>query len=145
MLLLKHRRMCSNRTRGSAEPTQPKQFIAHFYVAEDIQKRGALDIKEFHSLEDALNAYHKLPNNQRKALGAMNTEALPGSLDFVQCLDGKDTIIQDYTKVAGWQNAEVLNSIAPDRTISQHQRSCVCSCGECVPIEHAGRTGQRPL
>ena len=96
----------------SAEPTQPKQFIAHFYVAEDIQKRGALDIKEFHSLEDALNAYHKLPNNQRKALGAMNTEALPGSLDFVQCVDGKDTIIQDYTKVAGWQNAEVLNSIA---------------------------------
>ena len=96
----------------SAEPTQPKQFIAHFYVAEDIQKRGALDIKEFHSLEDALNAYHKLPNNQRKALGAMNTEDLPGSLDFVQCVDGKDTIIQDYTKVAGWQNAEVLNSIA---------------------------------
>ena len=96
----------------SAEPTQPKQFIAHFYVAEDIQKRGALDIKEFHSLEDALNAYHKLPNNQRKALGAINTEALPGSLDFVQCVDGKDTIIQDYTKVAGWQNAEVLNSIA---------------------------------
>ena len=96
----------------SAEPTQPKQFIAHFYVAEDIQKRGALDIKEFHSLEDALNAYHKLPNNQRKALGAMNTEALLGSLDFVQCVDGKDTIIQDYTKVAGWQNAEVLNSIA---------------------------------
>ena len=42
----------------------------------------------------------------------MNTEALPGSLDFVQCVDGKDTIIQDYTKVAGWQNAEVLNSIA---------------------------------
>ena len=96
----------------SAEPTQPKQFIAHFYVAEDIQKRGALDIKEFHSLEDALDAYHKLPNNQRKALGAMNTEDLPGSLDFVQCVDGKDTIIQDYTKVAGWQNAEVLNSIA---------------------------------
>lgn len=96
----------------SAEPTQPKQFIAHFYVAEDIQKRGALDIKEFHSLEDALNAYHKLPNNQRKALGAMNTEDIPGSLDFVQCVDGKDTIIQDYTKVAGWQNAEVLNSIA---------------------------------
>ena len=96
----------------SAEPTQPKQFIAHFYVAEDIQKRGALDIKEFHSLEDALNAYHKLPNNQRKALGSMNTEALPGSLDFVQCVDGKNTIIQDYTKVEGWQNAEVLNSIA---------------------------------
>lgn len=115
----------------SAEPTQPKQFIAHFYVAEDIQKRGALDIKEFHSLEDALNAYHKLPNNQRKALGAMNTEALPGSLDFVQCVDGKDTIIQDYTKVAGWQNAEVLNSIA------QIERSLNTREAVSVPAENA--------
>ena len=114
----------------SAEPTQPKQFIAHFYVAEDIQKRGALDIKEFHSLEDALNAYHKLPNNQRKALGAMNTEALPGSLDFVQCVDGKDTIIQDYTKVAGWQNAEVLNSIA------QSERSLNTREAVSVPAEN---------
>ena len=114
----------------SAEPTQPKQFIAHFYVAEDIQKRGALDIKEFHSLEDALNAYHKLPNNQRKALGAMNTEALPGSLDFVQCVDGKDTIIQDYTKVAGWQNAEVLNSIA------QIERSLNTKEAVSVPAEN---------
>lgn len=110
----------------SAEPTQPKQFIAHFYVAEDIQKRGALDIKEFHSLEDALNAYHKLPNNQRKALGAMNTEALPGSLDFVQCVDGKDTIIQDYTKVEGWQNAEVLNSIAQiERSLNTREAASV--------------------
>lgn len=110
----------------SAEPTQPKQFIAHFYVAEDIQKRGALDIKEFHSLEDALNAYHKLPNNQRKALGAMNTEALPGSLDFVQCVDGKNTIIQDYTKVEGWQNAEVLNSIAQiERSLNTREAASV--------------------
>lgn len=34
--------------RASAEPEQqePEHFIDHFYVAEDIQKRGALDIKE---------------------------------------------------------------------------------------------------
>ena len=122
----------------SAEPTQPKQFIAHFYVAEDIQKRGALDIKEFHSLEDALNAYHKLPNNQRKALGAMNTEALPGSLDFVQCVDGKDTIIQDYTKVAGWQNAEVLNSIA------QIERSLNTREAVSVPAENVFQSNTPP-
>lgn len=122
----------------SAEPTQPKQFIAHFYVAEDIQKRGALDIKEFHSLEDALNAYHKLPNNQRKALGAMNTEDLPGSLDFVQCVDGKDTIIQDYTKVAGWQNAEVLNSIA------QIERSLNTREAVSVPAENVFQSNTPP-
>lgn len=42
----------------------------------------------------------------------MNTRDLPGSLDFVQCVDGRDTIIQDYAKVDGWQNAEVMDIIA---------------------------------
>lgn len=100
--------------RASAEPEQQEQehFIDHFYVAEDIQKRGALDIKEYSSFDDALRAYYALPDTPRKALGAMNTRDLPGSLDFVQCVDGKDTIIQDYAKVDGWQNAEVMDIIA---------------------------------
>ena len=100
--------------RASAEPEQqePEHFIDHFYVAEDIQKRGALDIKEYSSFDDALRAYYALPDTQRKALGAMNTRDLPGSLDFVQCVDGRDTIIQDYAKVDGWQNAEVMDIIA---------------------------------
>ena len=100
--------------RASAEPEQqePEHFIDHFYVAEDIQKRGALDIKEYSSFDDALRAYYALPDTQRKALGAMNTRDLPGSLDFVQCVNGKDTIIQDYAKVDGWQNAEVMDIIA---------------------------------
>lgn len=40
--------------RASAEPEQqePEHFIDHFYVAEDIQKRGALDIKELIYLEN---------------------------------------------------------------------------------------------
>ena len=66
--------------RASAEPEQqePEHFIDHFYVAEDIQKRGALDIKEYSSFDDALRAYYALPDTQRKALGAMNTRDLPG-------------------------------------------------------------------
>ena len=97
----------------NAEPTpEPEHFIDHFYVAEDIQKRGSLDIKEYSSFDDALRAYYALPDTQRKALGAMNTRDLPGSLDFVQCVDGKDTIIQDYAQVDGWQNAEVMDIIA---------------------------------
>ena len=100
--------------KASAKPEQqePEHFIDHFYVAEDIQKRGALDIKEYSSFDDALRAYYALPDTQRKALGAMNTRDLPGSLDFVQCVDGKDTIIQDYAQVDGWQNAEVMDIIA---------------------------------
>ena len=45
---------------GIAEPVQPEHFIDHFYVAEDVQKRGALDIREYSSFEDALRAYHHL-------------------------------------------------------------------------------------
>ena len=54
--------------RASAEPEQqePEHFIDHFYVAEDIQKRGALDIKEYSSFDDALRAYYALPDTQRK-------------------------------------------------------------------------------
>ncbi len=100
------------RASAEPEPQEPEHFIDHFYVAEDIQKRGALDIKEYSSFDDALRAYYALPDTQRKALGAMNTRDLPGSLDFVQCVNGRDTIIQDYAKVDGWQNAEVMDIIA---------------------------------
>lgn len=56
--------------RASAEPEQqePEHFIDHFYVAEDIQKRGALDIKEYSSFDDALRAYYALPDTQRIAV-----------------------------------------------------------------------------
>ena len=87
---------------------EPEHFIDHFYVVEDIQKRGALDIKEYGSFEDAMRAYRELPSTQIKALGAMNTRRpFPGSLDLIHCKDGQDTIVQDYTKVDGWENPEV--------------------------------------
>nr|WP_276891372.1 LPD11 domain-containing protein [Eisenbergiella massiliensis] len=87
---------------------EPEHFIDHFYVVEDIQKRGALDIKEYGSFEDAMRAYRELPSTQMKALGAMNTRRpFPGSLDLIHCKDGQDTIVQDYTKVDGWENPEV--------------------------------------
>ena len=51
-----------------------------------------------------------------KALGAMNTgQPLPGSLDFMQCKDGQDTILEDYKKVAGWKHPEVLEIIRRSR------------------------------
>ena len=94
------------------ETTEPAVFIDHFYVAEDIQKHGALDITEYPTLEEALAAYRELPSTKMKALGAMNTrKPLPGSLDFVHCRDGVDTIVEDYRKVDGWENKEVLDVV----------------------------------
>jgi len=94
------------------EPVQAEPYVDHFYVVEDIQKRGALDIKEYGSLNDALNAYWSLPSSQTKALGAMNTrKPLPGSLDLLHCKDGVDTIVEDYLKVEGWANDEILATV----------------------------------
>ena len=130
---------------GIAEPVQPEHFIDHFYVAEDIQKRGALDIKEYSSFEDALRAYHELPDTQMKALGAMNTrKPLPGSLDFVQCVDGKDTIIQDYAKVDGWQNAEVMDIIAQiEQSITTREVPPVPAINFHITDDHIGEGGPK--
>ena len=130
---------------GIAEAVQPEHFIDHFYVAEDIQKRGALDIKEYSSFEDALRAYHELPDTQRKALGAMNTrEPLPGSLDFVQCVDGKDTIIQDYTKVDGWQNPEVMDIITQiEQSLATREVPPVPAVNFHITDDHIGEGGPK--
>ena len=44
-----------------------------------------------------------------KAFGVVNTKELPGSLDFIQCRDGKDTLIEDYAKTDddSWRNPEI--------------------------------------
>ena len=130
---------------GIAEPVQPEHFIDHFYVAEDVQKRGALDIREYSSFEDALRAYHELPDTQRKALGAMNTrKPLPGSLDFVQCVDGKDTIIQDYAKVDGWQNAEVMDIISQiEQSITTREVPPVPAVNFHITDDHIGEGGPK--
>lgn len=88
------------------EPME-KAFIDHFYVIEDLEIRGQLSVKEYQSCEDALSAYFALPNYKLKALGIQNTNPLPGSLDFIHCVNGIDTAIKDYTFVDVWNNPEI--------------------------------------
>ena len=84
-----------------------KPFIDHFYVVEDLEVHGQLAIREYPSCEEALAAYFALPNNKLKALGIQNTNPLPGSLDFIHCVNGIDTAIMDYTFVEVWNNPEI--------------------------------------
>ena len=86
----------------------PITMIDHFYVVEDLQVQGPLAVTEYADLESALRAYLDLPKDKVKALGIQNTYELPGSLDFIQCKDGVDTVIEDYKVVNGWENEEIL-------------------------------------
>ena len=91
---------------------QPDHFIHHYYVVEDLQVRGALQLKEYGTFEEAMAAYQSLPTDKIKALGVQNTRTpLPGSLDLIQCKDGQDTLIKDYERVDGWQNPEILELV----------------------------------
>lgn len=86
----------------------PASFIDHYYVVDDL-RAAPLKVTEYQNRDEALSAYFELPADKLKAFGLMNTKELPGSLDFIQCIDGKDTFIEDYIKTddSSWQNPEI--------------------------------------
>ena len=101
-------------------PSESDHFIDHYYVVEDLQVQGALQLREYGTFEEAMRAYQSLPADRMKALGVQNTRTpLPGSLDLIQCKDGEDTIVQDYMKVDGWQNPEILSLVQNIETTIQ--------------------------
>lgn len=101
-----------------------KSFIDHFYVVEDLEVHGQLAIKEYQRCKDALDAYFALPNDKCKALGIQNTNPMPGSLDFIQCLNGIDTAIMDYSFIEVWNNLEIQKVQAEiERAISLHNQN----------------------
>ena len=83
-------------------------FIDHYYVVDDL-RAAPLKVTEYKDRDEALSAYFALPTDKLKAFGLMNTNKLPGSLDFIQCIDGKDKFIEDYARadVPSWRNPEI--------------------------------------
>lgn len=90
------------------ESVESGPFIDHYYVVEDLSA-VPLSVKEYPDRDEALEAYFALPADAMKAFGVVNTKELPGSLDFIQCRDGKDTLIEDYAKTDddSWRNPEI--------------------------------------
>ena len=90
------------------ESVESGPFIDHYYVVEDLSA-APLSVTEYPDREEALEAYFALPVDTMKAFGVVNTKELPGSLDLIQCRDGKDTLIEDYAKTDddSWRNPEI--------------------------------------
>ena len=90
------------------EQPETGPFIDHYYVVEDLAA-APLSVKEYPDREEALEAYFALSADTMKAFGVVNTKELPGSLDFIQCRDGKDTLIEDYAKTDddSWRTPEI--------------------------------------
>ena len=94
------------------EADKEKPYIDHFYVIDDLSTKGSFKLHKHNNLDNALKAYFELPATGLKALGICNSNDLPGSLDFIHCLTGKDTMIQDYTKVEGWNCPEIVDAVS---------------------------------
>ena len=90
-----------------AAEEEPSPFIQHFYVIPDLKVAGQLKVQTYSSFEEAFAAYTALSKGKLKALGVQNTMPLPGSLDFVQCRDGVDTLVEDYLTAGGWDNPDI--------------------------------------
>ena len=90
------------------ESAESGPFIDHYYVVEDLSA-APLSVTEYSDRDEALEAYFALSADTMKAFGVVNTKELPGSLDFIQCRDGKDTLIEDYAKTDddSWRNPEI--------------------------------------
>lgn len=103
-----------------ADPEQP--FIKGFYVIEDLDARKQLAIQRFDDMDEALKAYFSLPNDKVKAFGIEKKEnPMPGSIDFLQCVNGIDCVTSDYLKVDEWNNPEIISAIEKiDMAIDLH-------------------------
>ena len=97
------------------EEPQADSFIDHYYVVTDLQVLGTLELKTYATLEEAYAAYAALPTDKLKALGIQNSSPLPGSLDFLQCRDGVDTLVEDYKEFEDWDNPEIEAVVAAIR------------------------------
>ena len=102
---------------------EEKSFIAKYYVVEDLQVRGALQIEKFDDLETALEAYFALTDDKVRALGIENSKPRTGSLDFIHCHDGKDEIVQDYQRVDGWMNPEIIAVVDRIQTVLEEREA----------------------
>ena len=73
----------------------------------DLKVAGQLEVQTYSSFEEAFAAYTALSKDKLKALGVQNAMPLPGSLDFIQCREGVDTLVEDYLTAEGWDNPEI--------------------------------------
>ena len=127
------------------QPQQPNSFIDHYYVVEDLQVRGALQLKEYSTFGEAMTAYRSLPTDRVKALGVQNTRTpLPGSLDLIQCKDGHDTLIRDYERVDGWQNPEILELVDKiDAALRENRVNATPAENYVITNDNLGTGGQK--
>lgn len=107
------------------------RFIDGYYVVMDLQKKGVLDIYKYVDMEEALQKYFSLPNDKIKAFGIENSKPMNEMVDFIQCKNGIDTIIEDFRKVKDWDNPEITDAVkAIELALDNHDTEIAYQAGD---------------
>ena len=86
-------------------------YVDNFYVMEDVNAEGVVKVNRYESLDEAMQEYLRLPNNQEKVLGIQNTETMQESMDFIRCENGIDQLTHAYEQIGGWLNPEIYEAV----------------------------------
>lgn len=88
---------------------QETPFIAQYYVVNDAYGvKAEREYQYFADLQDALKAYHLLPNHLDKQIGMESTEQPPSRMALISCKNGLEEIEDiNFNSLSGkWLNPE---------------------------------------
>lgn len=96
---------------GGTEVEKP--FIARYYVVNDAYGvKVEREYQYFEEIEDAISAYHALPNHLDKQLGMENSEQPPSQMPLISCQNGLEKMadIKSASLSGKWIRSEVADA-----------------------------------
>lgn len=94
--------------RGEEDVKKP--FIARYYVVNDAYGvKAEREYQYFEKIEDAISAYHTLPNHLDKQLGMESSEQPPSQMTLIHCQNGLEKMndIKSASLSGKWRRSEV--------------------------------------
>lgn len=91
----------------------PEPFIKQFYVVNDAYGiTTEPEYQFFPTLDEAISAYHQLPNHLEKHLGMESAEPVPSRMTLLKCRNGIDQLedIEKSSLSGKWINEEVAQA-----------------------------------
>lgn len=92
----------------------PEPFIKQFYVVNDAYGvKAEREYQYFENLDEAIQAYHRLPNHLDKQLGMESREPVTSRMPLISCKNGIEEV-EDIEKASlngKWMNPEVTDAV----------------------------------
>lgn len=92
----------------------PEPFIKQFYVVNDAYGvKAEREYQYFENLDEAIQAYHRLPNHLDKQLGMESREPVTSRMTLLKCGNGIESVedIEGASLSGKWVNSEVTDAM----------------------------------